>query len=169
MPRLARVKSITGIYHIMLRGIDKRDIFLEDEDIIKFLENISNAKKICNFEIYGYCLMDNHVHMLMKEYEEIGTSIKRIIVGYVGCHNKKYERTGNLFQNRYLSEPVTTEGYLLTVLRYIHQNPVKAKMVNNAQDYRWSSYYNYYLIYNEQNTMIDGNLIKTYFNTIEKF
>jgi REP element-mobilizing transposase RayT len=169
MPRLARVKSITGIYHIMLRGIDKRDIFLEDEDRIKFLENINNAKEFGNFEIYGYCLMDNHVHMLIKENEEIGISIKRITVGYVGWHNKKYERTGHLFQNRYLSEPVTTEGYLLTVLRYIHQNPVKAKMVNNAEDYRWSSYYNYYLFYNDQNTMIDGNLIKTYFNTIEEF
>ncbi len=169
MPRLARVKSITKIYHIMLRGIDKRDIFLEDEDRIKFLENINNAKEAGHFEIYGYCLMDNHVHMLLKENEEIGISIKRITVGYVGWHNKKYERTGHLLQNRYLSEPVTTEGYLLTVLRYIHQNPVKAKMVTNVEDYRWSSYYHYSLFYNDKNTMIDGTLFKTFFDTFEEF
>lgn len=120
MPRQARVRSITGIYHIMLRGIDKRDIFLENEDKLKFLECIERAKAKGNFKVLGYCLMDNHIHMLLKESEEIGTSIKRITVGYVGWHNKKYDRTGHLFQNRYLSEPVTTEEYLLTVLRYIH-------------------------------------------------
>lgn len=138
MPRRARVKSSTGIYHIMLRGIDKRDIFLEDEDKVKFSENVRKAKEIGQFEIYGYCLMDNHVHLLLKENEEIGTSIKRITVGYVGWHNKKYDRVGHLFQNRYLSESVTTEEYLLIVLRYIHQNPVKAKLVSNISEYRWS-------------------------------
>lgn len=169
MPRLARVKSITKIYHIMLRGIDKRDIFIEDEDRFKFLDNINNAKKIGNFELYGYCLMDNHVHILIKENEEIGISIKRITVGYVGWHNKKYERVGHLFQNRFLSEPVTTEKYLLTVLRYIHQNPVKANMVQRAQDYAWSSFNDYYLYYNNQNTLINGDLIKFYLNTFEEF
>jgi len=68
-----------------------------------------------------------------------------------------------------LSEPVTTEGYLLTALRYIHQNPVKAKIVKSALDYRWSSYYQYDLFYNEQISMIDGNEIKAYFNTFEDF
>jgi len=67
MPRFARIKSITGIYHIMLRGIDKRDIFLDDEDRTKFLENMNKAKEIGKFEIYGYCLMDNHIHLLLKE------------------------------------------------------------------------------------------------------
>lgn len=78
MPRSARQKSITGIYHIMLRGIDKRDIFLENEDKMKFLESINKAKETGKFELYGYCLMDNHIHMLIKESEEIGTSVKRI-------------------------------------------------------------------------------------------
>jgi REP element-mobilizing transposase RayT len=63
MPRLARKKSVTGIYHIMLRGIDKRDIFLENEDKIKFLYSLKNAKKQGNFKLYGYCLMDNHIHL----------------------------------------------------------------------------------------------------------
>jgi len=169
MPRQARVKSITGIYHIMLRGIDKRDIFLDNEDKLKFLESIEKAKEKGKFNVLGFCLMDNHVHMLLKEYEEIGTSIKRITVGYVGWHNKKHDRTGHLFQNRYMSEPVNTEEYLVTVLRYIHQNPVKARIVTSVKDYKWSSYGFYYLFYNGQKTIIDGTLIENYFGTFEEF
>lgn len=169
MPRQARVRSITGIYHIMLRGIDKRDIFLDIEDKLKFLENIEKAKEKGKFKVLGYCLMDKHIHMLLKEDEDIGTSIKRITVGYAGWHNKKYDRTGHLFQNRYLSEPVSNEEYLLTVLRYIHQNPVKARIATDVEDYRWSSFKDYYLIYNEQKTITDGTLMKNYFKTFEEF
>jgi len=169
MPRQARVRSITGIYHIMPRGIDKRDVFLDNEDKLKFLENIEKAKEKGKFKVLGFCLMDNHIHMLLKEDEEIGISIKRITVGYVGWHNKKYDRTGHLFQNRYLSEPVTSEEYLLTVLRYIHQNPVKAKIAVNAKDYNWSSFGHYYLFYNGQETIIEGTLIENYFKTFEEF
>ena len=169
MPRLARKKSITGIYHVMLRGIDQRDIFLDDIDKIKFLSNLKNAKEQGNFKLYGYCLMDNHVHLLIKEAEEIGTSIKRATVGYVGWHNKKYQRTGHLFQNRFSSETVDNEKYLLTVIRYIHQNPVKAKMVSNIEQYNYSSFQQYYLYYNEQPSIIDAELIQYYFKTFEEF
>ncbi len=136
MPRKAREKSETGIYHVMIRGIDRREVFLEDEDKIKFINNLEKAKRTGEFELCGYCLMDNHIHLLIKEKEDIGTSIKRITVGYVGWHNRKYERTGHLFQNRYLSECINTESYLITVLRYIHQNPVKAKMVESVEEYQ---------------------------------
>ena len=130
MSRVSRKKSKTGIYHIMLRGIDKRNIFLDNEDRKKFIEKLKIARETAGFRLHGYCLMDNHVHLLIEENEEIGTSIKRITVGYVQWHNNKHERTGHLFQNRYLSEPVETDAYLLTVLRYIHQNPVKAKITS---------------------------------------
>jgi putative transposase len=144
MARQGRIKSSTGIYHAMLRGIDKREIFLDDEDRAKFLFYLSRAKEKSNYDLYGYCLMNNHVHLLMKEgSEEIGTTIKRIAVSYVQWHNLKYSRTGHLFQNRYKSEPVEDEGYLLTVLRYIHQNPIKAGLVQDISHYRWSSYQNY--------------------------
>lgn len=169
MARKARIRSSTGIYHVMLRGIDKRDIFIEDVDRIKFIENIKKAKKSGKFELYGYCLMDNHVHLLIKENEEIGKSIKRITVGYVGWHNRKYERTGHLFQNRYMSETVETDSYLLTVLRYIHQNPVKAGIVNKSEYYQWSSYKHYNLYYQGQNSFINSDSIKAYFRTYEEF
>ncbi len=86
----------------MLREIDKRDVFLDNEDKLKFLESTEKAKEKGKFKVLGYCLIDNYIHMLLKEDEEIGTSIKRITVGYIGWHTKKYDRTGHLFQNRYL-------------------------------------------------------------------
>jgi len=123
MARQARKRSSAGVYHVMLRGIDGRDIFIEHEDYCIFIEKLVSAKSNGGFKLYGYCLMDNHVHLLMEEGEEIGTSIKRITVGYVQWHNNKYARTGHLFQNRYNSEVVETEDYLITVLRYTQQSP----------------------------------------------
>lgn len=144
MARQCREKSSTGLYHIMLRGIDKRDIFLEDLDREKFLFYLSRAQEKSVFNIHGYCLMDNHVHLLIEEgHEPIGESVKKITVGYVQWHNSKYSRTGHLFQNRYKSEAVEDDTYFLTVLRYIHQNPIKAGMVKNIAHYKWSSYINY--------------------------
>lgn len=163
MGRVARIRSKTGIYHIMLRGIDKRNIFLDDEDRMKFIEKLVKAKVVADFKLYGYCLMDNHVHLLIGEQEEIGTSIKRMTVGYVQWHNNKHGRTGHLFQNRYMSEVVETESYLINVLRYIHQNPVKAKIIKHAKDYEWSSYHQYLSVYKGQSSFIDQQLIKSYF------
>ena len=169
MGRQARKRSETGIHHVLLRGIDKRDIFLEDEDRQTFIQHLAQSREKGKFELYAYCLMDNHVHLLIKEGEEIGASIKRIAVGYAGWHNKKYERTGHLFQNRFRSEPVETEAYLLTVLRYIHQNPVKAGMVTNSGEYPWSTYNHYINYYQNQPTLIDAELIKAYLQTEAEF
>lgn len=169
MARFAREKSKLGIYHIMLRGIDGRNIFIEYEDREKLLYYLFRAKEIDGFELYGYCLMDNHIHMLIKESEELGQSIKRITVGYVQWHNKKYGRTGHLFQNRYKSEAVEDERYLMAVARYIHQNPMKAKMVNKIEQYEWSSYKDYIASFNGQPTEINTELIAGYFNTQDSF
>ncbi len=169
MARKAREKSSTGIYHIMLRGIDKRELFLDDEDCKKFKDIFVKAVSENRFALYGYCLMGNHVHLLLKAIEDPGTFMKRITVSYSWWHNHKHDRTGHLFQNRYLSEPVEEEDYLLTVLRYIHQNPLKAGMVKSVKDYIWSSYDQYKQFYNGQKTFISGDLIKAYFPTFSSF
>lgn len=144
MARYARKKSESGIFHVMLRGINKQTIFEDDEDRERFLETIERYKTVSKYEIYGYCLMSNHVHLLLKETEEpISAIIKRICSSYVYWYNWKYERCGHLFQERYKSETVENEGYLLTVLRYIHQNPVKAGLSKNIKEYKWSSYNEY--------------------------
>lgn len=169
MPRQARVKSKTGIYHVMLKGIDDRDIFLDDFDRSKFIEHIIRARKKGDFNFLAYCLMDNHAHLLIEENEEIGKSIKRITVGYVLWHNNKYGRTGHLFQNRFSSEVVETDSYLLTVVRYIHNNPVKAGIIKLPRDYEWSSYNQYLAAYNNKTCHIDPTRIKAYFKTQENY
>ncbi|MEN3005199.1 transposase [Dehalobacterium formicoaceticum] len=108
---------------------------------------VINAKKISRkngYKIYGYCLMENHIHLLIKEEKEaLEIIMRRIGASYVYWYNLKYNRYGHLFQDRYKSEVVEDESYFLTVLRYIHQNPVKAGIVADAANYNWSSYNEY--------------------------
>lgn len=156
MARQARLKSKSGIYHIILRGINRQVIFEDDDDKFKFLECLSHYRDICDYTVYGYCFMDNHVHLLINESkEDISSIMKRIGVRYVSWYNRKYDRCGHLFQDRFKSEVVEDDTYLLVVLRYIHQNPVKAGLVHSLLDYRNSSYNEY--INTDQ--IIDSNFI----------
>jgi len=137
----------------MLRGIDRRDIFADDQDRDKFLKILyavtspkdhdgNPLQPYCH--IHAYCLMDNHIHLLIAEgSENIGTVMKRIGVSYVSYYNKRHERLGPLFHDRYRSEPVEDPDYFITLLRYIHQNPVEAEMVTSPEQYRWSSWHEY--------------------------
>ena len=144
MPRQARRKSKSGIYHIILRGANQQTIFHDDEDNRKFLYVLSYYKNICNYKILAYCLMKNHVHILLKEDgEKLPLIMKRLAGKYVYWYNAKYSRIGSLFQDRYKSEPVEDDTYFMTVLRYIHQNPVKAKVVKTISEYPYSSYNEY--------------------------
>ncbi len=128
----------------MLRGINRQQIFEDDEDYKKMLQTIADYKDKCSYQIYAYCLMPNHIHLLIKEgKEDLGVAFKRIGASYVYWYNMKYERYGHLFQDRYKSEKVEDDKYLLTVLRYIHQNPIKAGIVEEAIKYKWSSYIEY--------------------------
>ena len=144
MPRRARKKSESGIYHIMMRGINRQSIFEDEEDYEKFIETIGRYKEKCGYEIFAYCLMGNHVHLLLKVGKEPLEQIMRRICGsYVYWYNWKYQRVGNLFQDRFKSEAVENDAYFLVVQRYIHQNPIKAGLVNRIEQYRWSSFNEY--------------------------
>jgi len=144
MPRDPRKKSSTDIYHIMLRGINKQAIFNDSEDYEKFLQTLKDCKKISQFELFAYCLMSNHVHLLLKEGKEsLELIFKRIGARYVFWFNWKYKRCGHLFQDRYKSEAIEDDRYFLAVLRYIHQNPKKAGLCATVDEYKWSSYNDY--------------------------
>ena len=144
MPRTAREKSKSGIYHIILRGVNKQIIFEDDEDAEKFMHTLEDYKEKSGYKIYGYCLMRNHIHLLIKEEKEkLGTALRRIGASFVYWYNWKYDRIGHLFQDRYQSEVVEDDNYLLTVIRYIHQNPLKAGLVKGSLEYKWSSYSEY--------------------------
>jgi len=140
VPRQAREKSENGIYHIMIRGINRQNIFEDEEDYSNLIQTLERYKEKSGYEIYAYCLMGNHVHLLIKIGEEPLEQIMRRICGsYVYWYNRKYQRIGNLFQDRFKSEAVDNDAYFLSVLRYIHQNPLKAGLVNKIEEYKWSS------------------------------
>ena len=144
MARQARNKSASGIYHIMMRGINRQNIFEDQVDYIRFIQTLRQYKEISGYQIYAYCLMGNHVHLLLKVGEEpLEQAMRRICGSFVYWYNQKYQRIGNLFQDRFKSEPIENDSYFLTVLRYIHQNPLKAGLVTNIEDYQWSSIGNY--------------------------
>lgn len=154
MPRKARGKSESGIYHIILRGQNRQTIFEDDEDREKFLQTLETCKNKSGFKIYGYCLMGNHIHLLLHEMdEELGIMMRRLGASYVYWYNWKYKRCGHLFQDRFKSEAVETDAYFLTVLRYIHLNTVKVGLAEKMFDYKWNSYCGY--LYNIGITDID--------------
>lgn len=145
MPRTARKRSASGYYHVLIRGIGKQNIFEDDEDRQRFIDTLKRYKQELTFEIHAYCLMGNHIHILIKDIEDkLDLILKKIEGSYAYYFNWKYERVGHLFQDRFKSEVIEDDGYYLTVLRYIHQNPVKAGLAR-IEKYKWSSYSEYVL------------------------
>lgn len=143
MPRSARKLSKSGIYHIIIRGIGQQNIFEDDGDRIRFIETLKRYKTELGFEMNAYCLMRNHVHILLKDdKQQLDLIMKKIAGSYAVYFNWKYDRVGHLFQDRFKSEPVEDHSYFLTVLRYIHRNPQKA-MIADMKEYDWSSYQDY--------------------------
>ena len=153
MPRQSRQSSGTGIYHVMMRGINHQNIFEDQEDYYQFITTLDRMRvryddnaNPCgtNCIYYAYCLMSNHFHLLIRERDEgVGETVKRIASSYVYYFNKKYGRDGHLFKERFKSEPVNDISYFTVLLRYIHQNPVKAGIVERVKDYEYSSWSEY--------------------------
>lgn len=155
MPRRARKLSDTKIYHIVFRGINKQNIFIDEEDYKKLLNKLAYLKKEMSFEIYAYCLMSNHAHILIKEknWGDISLILKRLLISYALYFNNKYQRIGKLINDRYLSIPVKNDAYILNLVRYIHQNPEKIGLSIN---YKWSSFKDYF---NTNNRLLDNYFI----------
>ena len=153
MPRQARKESSNGIFHVMMRGINHQNIFEEPEDYYQFIATLDRMRFRydddgtqlgSNCTYYAYCLMSNHFHLLIREREEsVGETVKRIASSYVYYFNRKYMRDGHLFKERFKSEPVNDMAYFTVLLRYIHQNPLKAGIVERVKDYEYSSWGEY--------------------------
>ena len=140
MPRKPRILSSTGIYHIILRSVNQHIIFEEDSDYQKFLFVLSDCKKKYDIDIYAYCLMDNHIHlMLFASNDKLAGFFQSLGTRFVRWYNNKYSRSGHLFQERFHSSVIQNEKAFLSALIYIHNNPVKANMCRYASEYRWSS------------------------------
>jgi len=159
MPRPIRLASETQIYHVMARGNRRTVIFHDNEDKKRFINILLSKKKGDKFKLFAYCIMDNHYHLLIKEEKEnLATVMKMINSSFATYYNNKYKGVGHVFQDRYRSEPVNNDEYLLGVTRYIHNNPIKAGMVNRCQDYPWSSYQQY-IYYKKDNELLDVSFI----------
>lgn len=143
MPRCARVKSESGFYHVIAKGSGGQNLFEGAYDHRAFLELLAKACEKGGVHVIAYCLMSNHVHLLLEDAEgRLGEVMKSVLTGYAQRFNKLGDRVGHVFQQRFKSQPIEDEGYLLRAIRYIHNNPAKAGICA-ARDYPWSSYHEY--------------------------
>lgn len=144
MPSAARGKCVDGIYHVFQRGNNREYLFSKDETKGMLIHIINDYKIKFDFNLLGFVIMDNHYHFLIKvnkdPLDEIMFNINNVFVHYL---NKSLGRSGHVYGTRYKSEYVDTDSYLLWLLRYIHRNPIRAKMVAKVDDYKWSSHYFY--------------------------
>lgn len=165
MPRSARRKSESGYQHVIVRGNNKQILFEEEEDYKFFIKRMGMYSREAEIRLSAYCLMENHVHILVKDQEDaVGKMMSRLGTCYAQYYNRKYERSGHVFQGRYLSEPVDNDAYLLTVFRYILNNPRKAGICP-AEQYRWNSYKAYF----REETSLDLGFVKERFRTADAY
>ena len=145
MARIARLCLEASFFHVMVQGINKEYIFEEKRYICQYLKLIKE-KTNDNIEIIAFCIMNNHAHLLIKteKVEELGKYMQRVNSSYAKYYNyMKKERVGYVFRDRYKSEPILDKRQLIQCIKYIHQNPVKAKIVSTASEYPYSSYKTY--------------------------
>ncbi len=138
--RQKRIEYSGAIYHVMQRGNNKENIFQNDSDKKFFIAELANSKKMYGFKMYGYVLLDNHYHLLLKVGEvPLSKIMQRLNSLYSRYYNRVHERIDHLFGLRYKALIIDDEKYLFAVLRYLHWNPIRAGLARQVADYRWSS------------------------------
>lgn len=145
MPRNSRNYIEATFFHIMVQGLNKEFIFNKDEDKKQYLKFVNKIKKEVNIMIISYCIMDNHVHILVKTdtIELLSKFMHKVNTLYAIYYNQKYNRVGYVFRDRYKSQIIYSEKQLYTCINYIHNNPVKAKICKFPYEYKYSSYNEY--------------------------
>jgi putative transposase len=143
MPRTGRIVLANYPHHIVQRGHNRQVVFAEPADFERYLSDLRELKEALGIKVFAYCLMTNHVHLLLAPREatsSLGQLMKAFAARMTRYRNKVEGRTGTLWESRYKSSVVQTDTYLLACSRYIELNPVRARMVASAEDYRWSSF-----------------------------
>ena len=155
MPRGPRLFLDNGCYHIMIRGNNKKRIFLASKDYTHYLSLVKRCKKQYKIKVLGYCLMPNHIHMIIQPQEnkrDLSKYMHSISRAYTAYYNEVYKEVGHLWQGRYKSKVILKDGYMLNLIGYIECNPVRAEMVDAPHYYIWSSY-------RERNLLEETNII----------
>ncbi len=143
MPRIGRVVAFNMPHHVVQRGHNRNIVFADDDDYSYYLDTLREWSQILPVKVYAWCLMTNHVHLLLDpgdDIKSIGLLMKRLAGRQTRYINKREHRTGSLWDGRYKMSIVDSDQYFLQCCRYIERNPVKAKMVSRPENYRWSSY-----------------------------
>jgi putative transposase len=142
MPRRRRLQILDTPHHVIQRGVNRVDIFRSEADYESFLTFLRAATIKHQTDVHTYVLMTNHVHLIVTPHLENGlaATMKSVQQTYVRYFNRRYERTGGLFEGRYRSLVIDSERYWFTCMRYVELNPVRAGVVTRPEDYRWSSY-----------------------------
>lgn len=168
MPRKPRELSDGGIYHVFNRGNDRKQLFFDEEDFGFFLKCLGTVKTELCLDIYHYCLMSNHFHILLQvtKGQDLPTLMHRVQLRYAQYFKKKYGLIGHVFQERFRSPRIPVESYYLQCGRYIERNPVKAGLVKNPIEYFHSSVRFYAL--GEENSLVTPNLYYEQMGNTEK-
>ena len=143
MPRTARLVIANHPHHIIHRGHNRQPVFLSDDDYLYYLDNLQEWKNKLECRLYAYCLMTNHVHLILDPGENEGNLaklMKRIAGRQTRYVNKLEKRTGTLWEGRYKSSPISADCYLMACCRYVELNPVRAGIADHPSGYQWSSY-----------------------------
>ena len=141
MPRKARIDAPGALHHIIVRGIERRRIFSDDQDRDNFIERLGDIVNETKTYCFAWALIANHAHILLRTGQTpLSTVMRRLLTGYAVSYNRRHRRHGHLFQNRYKSILCQEDPYLLELVRYIHLNPLRAKIVKNLKDSDWYPY-----------------------------
>ncbi len=142
MPRIFRILPETGVFHILTRGNNRQTVFKDERDYKYYLYLLKLYKEEHRFLLYHYCLMTNHVHLILETTSETNLSklMKQLNLAYMYHFRKKYHYWGHFWQGRFKSLLIEKDEYLIACGRYVEFNPVRAKIVDNPKDYLWSSY-----------------------------
>ena len=136
MPRKARIDAPGALHHIIVRGIERRRIFCDDQDRDNFIERLGDIVTETKTFCFAWALIPNHVHILLRTVQiSLATVMGRLLTGYAVSYNRRHRRQGHLFQNRYKSILCQEETYLLELVRYIHLNPLRAKIVISPTEF----------------------------------
>jgi len=142
MPNVTRLLIENACYHVTTRGNRKQKVFKTEKDYLRYLAMLKMAKKKYGVYLYAYCLMPNHVHLLIElaRVKDISKFMHWLDRGYAAFFNCEYKKVGHLWQGRFKSKPIVKGRYLINCAEYIEANPVRAGLVREIADYRWSSY-----------------------------
>jgi putative transposase len=144
MPRRPRIHFPGALFHIMLRGNNKQQIFIDDADRIHLGRIVGDGLRRYGHRIYAYCWMSNHLHLAIQcGREPMSRIVQNLSFRYAAHFNRRHERCGHLFQSRFKAVLVDADAYLLELIRYIHLNPVRAGICATADDYPWSGHHSY--------------------------